>query len=376
MSTPFDQARDAFLAGVSAQEQGELQAAEAFYRRSLELLPGRASTLTNLGLVLVAQQRDAEALPCFEQALLAEPHNPACQLHVANTLARLGRLADALVLAERACDTQPEFAAAWSLCGNLLKDLGRLQEAADALKRAIELGADDPALRYLLASLQGGPAPPQPPAGYVSALFDSYADGFDEHLVQRLHYRAPQTLIEPVAARGLRFATALDLGCGTGLCGALLRPLCQRLVGVDLSAAMLAQARQRALYDQLHQADVTAFLQATPERFDLLLAADVFIYIGALEALFAAARRVLLPGGLFAFSVEEAAAEVDYELRPSSRYAQSEPYLLGLAQQHGFVKEASTRASLRLDQTTPVAGLYLWLRQPAGPSNDARPVAA
>lgn len=362
--TPFDQARAAFAAGVQAQDAGDLAAAETHYRHSLQLLPGRASTLNNLGLLLVAQRRDNEARPCFEAALAAEPDNPATQLHLAQTLARLGHLEEALRAAQRLQGAEPLSGAAWALCGNLLKDMGRPAEAAAALRRAVELGAQDPALHYLLASLDGGPAPPQPPAAYVAALFDSYSDGFDEHLVQRLGYSAPQTLIEPLAATGLGFAAALDLGCRTGLCGALLRPLCQRLVGVDLSAAMLAQAQGRALYDELHQADVAAFMQSTPERFDLLLAADVFIYIGALEAVFAAARRVLLPGGCLAFSVEEATAPVDYELRTSSRYAQSERYLLSLAGQHGLEVQHSTRGSLRLEQGKPVAGLYLWLRAP------------
>jgi len=363
----FDQARDAFLAGVQAQDSGDLSAAETHYRHSLQLLPGRASTLNNLGLLCLAQRREADALPCFEAALAAEPENPAIQLHLAQTLARLDRLPDALALAQRLQASQPQSSAAWALCGNLLKDLGRAPEAAAALRKAIELGADDDALRYLLASLEGGlaPTPPQPPAAYVAALFDSYSDGFEEHLVQRLQYRVPQTLIEPLAILGNTFSAALDLGCGTGLCGALLRPMCQRLVGVDLSAAMLAQAKGCALYDELHQTDVAAFMQSTPERFDLLIAADVFIYIGALETLFVAARRILLPGGCFAFSVEEASSDVDYELRQTSRYAQSERYLLNLAKQHGFEIERSKRSSLRLDQNMPVPGLYLWLRAPA-----------
>ncbi|MDO9095677.1 MAG: methyltransferase domain-containing protein [Rubrivivax sp.] len=361
MSAAFEQARAHFMAGLQAQEAGQLDEAGAAYRASLVQVPGRASTLNNLGVVLAALGRDDEALPCFEQSLAAEAADASTWVLLGQCQARLGQLNDALLSADRALGHAPELAAAWALRGGVLKDLGRHREAAVALRKAMDLGADPSLQAYLLASIEGRNAPPQAPPHYVEQLFDGYADSFDQHLVQGLEYRVPEALVQLLRQHKPNFNEVLDLGCGTGLCGPLLRPLAQRLVGVDLSAGMLRHARQAACYDQLVQTDVARHLHTTDGRPDAIVAADVFIYIGDLDAVFAGVRRVLKPGGLLAFSVEAADDTVDFELRPSSRYAQSARYVQALAQRHGLVVEQQEQTTLRLDQRQPVAGLLFLL---------------
>jgi SAM-dependent methyltransferase len=53
----------------------------------------------------------------------------------------------------------------------------------------------------------------------------------------------------------------VDLGCGTGLMGPLLRPHCGQLCGVDLSAGMVGKARQRGCYDELAVGELVQYLQ-------------------------------------------------------------------------------------------------------------------
>ncbi len=375
MTAPFEEARAQFMAGLQAQETGRLNEAETAYRASLALVPGRASTLNNLGVVLAALQRDDEALPLLQQALAAEPGDAATWVVLGQCQARLGDLPDALISADKAlahaAEDAPTAAPAWALRGGVLKDLNRHAEAAAALRKAIAHGADPALQGYLLASIEGHAAPPQPPPGYVQALFDGYAADFDQHLVGRLGYQAPQTLVGHLAAqlqthgtRLTRLGTVLDLGCGTGLCGPLLRPLAQHLVGVDLSSGMLQRAQERNCYDELVLADVAEHLCKRADRVDAIVAADVFIYIGDLQAVFTGVQRVLSPGGWLALSVEEAPDAVDFELRPSSRYAQSERYLRALAAAQGLVLEHQQRGPLRQDQGNDVMGLYQWWRTP------------
>jgi predicted TPR repeat methyltransferase len=135
----------------------------------------------------------------------------------------------------------------------------------------------------------------------------------------------------------------------------------QALHGVDLSAGMLERARALGVYDTLEQAEIVQHLAATPHRHELVVAADVFIYLGDLAAAFAGVRRVLDDGGVFAFSAEVADDTMAFELRPSSRYAQSERYLRELAAAHGFEWLALRRGPLRLEQRAPIEGLYAWL---------------
>ncbi|MBA2965473.1 MULTISPECIES: methyltransferase domain-containing protein [Ramlibacter] len=355
----FEQAKAFFLRGVQLSEGGDFAGAERQFLASLALLPGRASTLVNLGIARFRLGRMAEAVEPLEEALGLEPQDVNAWLHLALARSELRRLEPALQAVERATTLAPAAGLGWSLRGDLLRELGRPADAIAAHERALALGFEPELQRYYLAALRGDSVPPAPPTAYVRQLFDSYAGEFDQHLVQALGYRAPQLLVDGL--QGRRFQAALDLGCGTGLCAPLLRPIAQRLDGIDLSPNMVRQARARGLYDEVVEADLAPHLAATPRRYDLLLAADVFIYVGDLEAVFAGAARVLEDGGAFCFSVEAADEQERLVLRRSLRYAHSEGYIRTLADRHGFDLRATARHPLRIDQGQPLAGLFAWL---------------
>jgi len=362
MNTTFEQAKAFFLSGLAHHEAGRMEAAERDFSASLSLVPGRPSTLTNLGATLLQLGRADEALVLLEEALDQEPGNPEALGHAATALAELGRRADALAMADRAVQADPQAAAVWSLRGTLLREAGRAADATASWREALRAGAPPELIRYYLAALGEEEAPVAPPRLYVQQLFDSYAEGFDRHLMQVLQYRAPERLVKGL--QGRHFDAVLDLGCGTGLCGPLLRPLAGRLEGVDLSANMVAQAGATGVYDSVEQDDAADFLQRAQQRWDAIVAADVFIYVGALEGVFAGAARALRPKGVFCFSVEDV-ADVDaprgYVLRESLRYAHSMGYIRMLAEQHGFSVTAHERQPLRQDQGKPVPGLFAWL---------------
>jgi predicted TPR repeat methyltransferase len=231
------------------------------------------------------------------------------------------------------------------------------------LQEALRHGGDPELIAWYQAVLAGGAPPPAMPRAYVQGLFDDYADQFEQHLVHGLGYRGHEVLVDVLQQTfgTRRFARALDLGCGTGLCGVQLRRVADRIDGVDLSAPMLERARETGVYDQLEQADLVQLLQTTERRYDLIAAADVFTYLGDLAAVFAAAPRVLQPDGAWCFAVEAADDDVDFTLRPTMRYAHSRRYLHELASRHGFVVQHEARTALRRDRLQPIAGLYLCL---------------
>lgn len=105
---------------------------------------------------------------------------------------------------------------------------------------------------------------------YIEAEFDTFAASFEQVLNEGLHYRAPQLcadLLAEVLPAPERLHDMLDAGCGTGLCGHLIAPWARRLVGVDLSAGMLAKARTKGTYDELVKAELTAYLQQGTARW-------------------------------------------------------------------------------------------------------------
>ncbi|MDB5874089.1 MAG: hypothetical protein JWQ07_3531 [Ramlibacter sp.] len=357
----FEQAREFFMQGLGHYQAGRYGLAEQNFAASLSLAPGRVSALTNLGAARLKLGKFQEAADLLQEALAQEPDNVEALCHRAAALAELGQQPQALACVERALALAPALGAAWSLRGNLLKDLGRIDDAIVSFRNAIARGADNELNRYYLAALTGNDAPEAAPRQYVESLFDGYADGFEQHLVDVLKYRAPQVLVEGLERTGRRFARALDLGCGTGLCGPLLRPLASALDAVDLSANMVRRATALGVYDEVLQADLAQYLAGTTRRYDLVLAADVFIYVGALEAVFEGVARVLEPGGVFCFSVEAAPPGQHLALRPSLRYAHSRGYIEQLAARHGFAIDAGSTHPIREDQRVPIEGLYFWL---------------
>ncbi|MEJ2646755.1 MAG: methyltransferase domain-containing protein [Gammaproteobacteria bacterium] len=270
---------------------------------------------------------------------------------------------------ERALAHYPQEVALRQALARALHAVDRTEEAIEALRGALALDPDNVQAVHALAAFGGSPTPQRAAPEYVAELFDGYADNFDHHLVDVLEYRIPQLLYDAVLdATGADFRDQdiLDLGCGTGLCAPLFRAHAKRLVGVDLSARMVDRARERGLYDDLHVDDLVNVMAAEPNAYDLVLAADVFVYIGELSDIFEACRNGLRPDGLFAFSTETLeGGNRGYALHPTGRYAHSADYLHEQAARAGFEVLSHEPAMIRKNEGAPVNGHISVLRKTA-----------
>ena len=394
----FEQARTRFVEGLAHFGAARWAEAEQSFEAALALMPGRPSVLTNLGATRLRLGRPAEALPLLEQAVQAEPDNQEAWAYLAAAraetgapepalaaldraialngklpalwrergalLVHLGRPGDALQAFERVTALVPDDADAWAHQGTLHREAGQLPLARQCFERARALGASGEVMDYFLAAVDGGAAPQHPPRAYVAHLFDEYADDFQTHLVEVLGYRAHEAVVDLALARLPRApAAALDLGCGTGLCAQRLRPHVPWIDGVDLSARMVAAAQAAGVYDRVFESDLVDYLARADRLYDLVIAADVFIYVGALEAVFEGVARTVPEGGLLAFSVEALEGPGDWQLLTSLRYAHSLDYVHRLAASTGWTVLAVTDGTLRCDQRKPVAGHYVCLQR-------------
>lgn len=399
----FERARQFFAAGLDMLAAGRLEAAEQSFLESLALLPDRVSTLINLAAVRVRLGNAAGALEAAERVLRLERRNADAWFQGAEALALVGRREEALqsfrnaaelnnaampwyrhgqILQdlerddealqsyERAIAADPAFAPAWTNKGNILRERSQLAEAAHAFRQAIAHGGGDALHDYYLAAVSSGDgaqAAANAPGQYVEGLFDAYANGFDQHVVDVLGYRAHEVLASEIMrlAPGQWFESVLDLGCGTGLCSARLKTCSGSLTGVDLSSQMLEKAQATGRYAQLVHQDIGSFLESTDTRHNLVIAADVFIYVGDLAPVFAGVRRVIETGGLFCFSLELAQHDkgADFELQPTLRFAHSEGYARRLAAEHGFEVAGMKYTPLRQDQRKAIDGLFVFLRK-------------
>jgi predicted TPR repeat methyltransferase len=258
--------------------------------------------------------------------------------------------------ARRAAAVAPNDALRQLQLADALRRAGKNEEARAAAERCLALDPEATPAKFLLASL-GGAAPPETmPPELVATIFDNTATHFDRTLVDNLKYRGPELIAKafqpflPDLGRGL---DVLDAGCGTGLCARHLAPLARRLDGVDLAPRMVEAAQVRGAYHRLAVGDCVAAMRRAPSDYDLIVAADVLVYIGALEAFYEAAHVALRPGGLLAVSVERGTGG-RFALSNASRYQHDPAYVEETAARAGFVLRHREDCVLRFENRLPL----------------------
>lgn len=381
--------------GVAMHQSGLLGDAEKLYRRVLKLDERNADAHHLLGMALHQQGRSRDGLRSIELAIAHAPQSSVYQLSRGAALASLGLLGeaggafrrsisarpdDALAfrnLATASLGAEPETAlaaarrstildrqdpVAWTARAHAARKFERTDEAIAACRRAIDRDPRADEARFLLASLEG--VPDRPPAGYVRDLFDKFAPHFDRDLTGKLDYRTPAALaalVERHLAPAPKSLTVLDLGCGTGLAGLALKPLAKRMTGLDLSPAMLAQAKRRGLYAELIEGDLVA--ATFPQPFGLVVAADVLNYLGNLAPAFATIDAAMADGAVLAFSIETLSGESGFRLTSDLRYAHAPDHVRALAAERKWTELAAESAILRRQGDTPVEGVLFLFRK-------------
>ncbi len=337
--------------GVALYHAGRLEEAAASYRAAVRINPDDGDSHYNLGITLRELDRLEEAAASYRAALAINPDDLYAHYNLGCTMKDLGELDQAVCCFNRALEIDPGYGTALCNLAGTYHILGRIDEAISCYQRSLDLGHDTPGTHHILAALTGCTTE-SAPRQYVIDLFDGYALRFDRSLQGELGYRVPERMARALARAGgpPRFNRALDLGCGTGLSGAPFRSQVDSLTGVDLSEKMLARAEAKNIYDQLHCEELVSFLEEQEEQYDLFIAADLLVYLGNVEPLFAAIRQRCRPGAWFVFSIETCGQEADYVLRQSGRYAQSVAYIEQLCRRHGFIIEQRQATGIRRER--------------------------
>ncbi|WP_420959378.1 methyltransferase domain-containing protein [Brucella sp. IR073] len=285
--------------------------------------------------------------------------------HYAEMMFEAGDYGGAADVMRQALEIVPGWVPGLFRLGEMEEEVGHPEAAAKAWRGVLEADPEDRFGASLkLASIGLADRPDAPPTAYVETLFDAYAPTFETALVEKLDYRVPELLAEAIARVGTRrYRHAMDLGCGTGLMGERLRAVTDYLEGIDLSDAMLRKAEEKGIYDRLQKGDVNE-LEKPDTPADLVVAADVFVYVGALDRAFANIADALEPGGLFAFSVEtDDSSDEDLLLQPSLRFTHSSAYIRRLLDEHGFAPIEMSKATIRYDRGEPLTGIVTVARR-------------
>jgi predicted TPR repeat methyltransferase len=289
-------------------------------------------------------------------------------------LAARGDHTAAADLFAQSVEIAPRFAAGWFALGDALETLGRGAEAPAAYRHALTADPPDHQGARLRLIRSGVEPIHEMPLPYIRDVFDQYASRFDQALMEGLAYKGPAQLRAAVEraceTTGLarHFSAMLDLGCGTGLGGAAFRDIVDHLTGVDLSPNMIAQARKRGIFDRLETDDIMHYIAAEPpQRFDIVLAADVFAYFANLHPVLTGVARVLANGGICAFTIETHGG-TGVILGEKLRYAHGEAYLRAAIAEAGLDVVSLESVSTRNEAGAPVPGMLAVAQHRAGGS--------
>jgi predicted TPR repeat methyltransferase len=356
------------FSGLLRFHQGDGMKAVELIMRSLSHAPGNPHAWNNLANILSLQDKTTEAKEAYRRVTLLAPAMAEAWYNLGLCLRDEGAFEEAAQHFRTAIERQPGFLRGYETLGRLLYRLGDFQQAAHVYGRWLELEPEHPVARHMAAATSGRNAPARANDEYVADLFDRFAPAFDRNL-QRLGYRAPE-LVSAALGEFLSAAGSLeilDAGCGTGLCGPLLRPFCRRLVGVDLSQKMIDYARERGGYEELVVAELCAFMRSRPAQFDAVVSADTLVYFGALEEACATAKQTLRPEGWFVFTVEATLTEGEepHKLQVHGRYTHRESYVSKALIEAGFAIQQIRRETLRMERMQEVAG-YLVIARTIG----------
>ena len=340
------------FSGVLRHNRGDSVAGVASIRRSLQAAPNNSNAWMNLGNILLEQDKSQEAKAAYERAAALAPDLPdawynlgICLRNVDDAAAAIRALDRAIGLrgahapshyqrgiAQRDADhldaaesdfrcalaLKPDYVEAYESLGVLLYRQDRIADAAKVYRAWAQIDPSSSTAAHLAAASSGEQTPERGSDAYVTETFDRFAATFDQNLAN-LGYRAPQlvtaALVDVVGERR-PVDSVLDAGCGTGLCGALLRPLARRLIGVDLSSGMVEGARAKGHYDELTVGELVAFMRGHTSAFDAVVCADTFVYFGALEEAFAATAQCLKRPGHLVMTLEQMGAGVFRQLPP------------------------------------------------------------
>ena len=367
---------DSFLAVVNIAniylELEDYVQAEAYAGRALALDSQNYMALNILGTSLLEQEHFDEALEALQQALKLNNQDAWLYNYLSRCYQEKGLIKEALQSGWQAIILSPQDESHHINFGYMIYELS-LDSGDEIIKeyalKWLQNFPQNKMAQHMGKSIINQSIPDKADPEYVKEIFDVFAPDF-EKVLSDLEYQTPQIierfLQEIYGQDSQKKYRILDAGCGTGLCGKILKPYARffSLDGVDLSAKMLAEAKKKKVYNHLFCKDIIEFLAARENHYDLIVSADVFTYFGSLDSLFEAMSKSLKKQGRILFSITaNMENDSDYVLHLSGRYKHHQNYVHSLLKKFGFLIEKEELCILRKEALQEVPGYVILVRK-------------
>jgi predicted TPR repeat methyltransferase len=292
--------------------------------------------------------------------------------------------AKAAEVCRAAIDRGLKSALVYRVCGHALLLQGDRAKSAEMFRSGLAIDPKDGYLLHMLAVVTDERSE-RAPEDYVRAVFDNRADTYEMAALFKLGVRVPGLIrreilrirpkLDPSRPAAHKLSAILDIGCGTGLIGAMTHDLTAYLKGVDLSRNIVRYAQLKGVYHELEIADMVASMHADPRLYECITGGDSLSYFGNLKPVFEAAFKRLLPSGLFVFSLEAGAeswradiaagvSKDEWRLQDSGRYCHALPYVEATAKAAGFEVVQVWPEILNSEDGVNLHGYLINLRRP------------
>jgi predicted TPR repeat methyltransferase len=347
---------------------GHPELAEPCFRRVIDTNKNFATAYGNLGVALKELEKYNEAIDYLLKAIDLKPDDACHYQNLGNVYTHLKSYHEAVGMFRKSLEIQPFDVGVYRKLSRTFFIMGEIGHCIDVLKQWLSYDPENPTALHMYAAYTSTNAPLRASDAYVRETFDGFAASFDG-VLKRLDYKAPflvQKALQQVEPNPNEWGL-LDIGCGTGLCGALVRSMAKRLVGVDLSPKMLERAHVREIYDELIEAELTEYCFRAESVFDAITCVDTFCYFGDLSGAVKAAAYALKPKGWFIFTLEkheENDSTESFRLNLHGRYSHTEAYLRSTLINAGFRIHCIDTAVLRMERQEQVAGLVVTAQLP------------
>lgn len=344
---------------------GKMNDAIPILQRVLELNPNHSVANDNLGQLYEENGQVEAAKLCYKKAIKGDNVQAVHYRHLGVTYLKSKNPAKAEENFIQAIALNNRVGKTYIELGRAQCELGKIDAAIESFNQALKINPNLNYARFWLSAINDQRSTDQAKHRFVSKLFDGHAEDFDKILVNDLGYKTPWLLAEDLSTiiNPDKKLNILDIGCGTGLCADSLKPMINTITGIDLSEKMLLKAKQRGSYKELIHGDIVDATNALSTTFELVVAADVFVYVGGLSEVFESCHAALSKNGLFAFSIELSEHSDDFMLRATGRYAHSSHYIKQLSCEHNFESINVKEVILRMDAGNKILGEIHILRK-------------
>lgn len=348
--------------GVIALKKEQNQLAVDYFSKTLALDNDNIDARNNLAATFMHHDRFENALMHYDVLLKSEPNNIEYLYNSGVAQMALGHLNEAIIFFDQVLNLQNNHTASLNNLAAIYLKMDQRETAREYLRQALVINPEDKVSHHMFHALSGDADAKTSPE-YAHNLFNNYALYYDQHMQGTLQYSIPQYITRIIHQLDLPKKThTLDLGCGTGLTGIVLRERSERLVGVDIAAKMLAQAKEKGIYDELAEAELHDFLAQHKTHYDLIVAADVLPYFGELDALFQEVSEHLKSEGYF-ICTTEISSTTPWLLQTSARFSHHPDYIKKLAEQNHLQLVQQEKVPARIQNQLPLEVIVFVLQK-------------